>query len=224
MIDILGFGQMIKNLSPADSDKKITKWIGIVKKICGELNIKNYQLISDTLFIGVGKNKSDLNTLVEASRQLLSTCIAASIPIRGAISFGDYTWSSDLVYGKAVILAHELEMNQEWVGISCTSGIAIPEHCENLICYAIPFKNGPNRMGAVVVWDVPSYEELVRYLSKGGLAKSDEPLTAEWFSRVEKTILFSMYIKIAKKMEWSNLTFGGFSPLHSISKYFEEIL
>jgi hypothetical protein len=224
VVDILGFGQMVNNLSPSDLDEKMNTWIDIVKGTCESLEIENYQLISDTLFIGVGNENSDLSQLAMASRELLNSCVCKSIPIRGAISSGDYIWSKELVYGKAVIDAHELEMNQDWVGISCIVGTRIPDTCENLICYSIPFKKGPSRVLAAVVWDVPYYEDLISYLSSGGLTNSDHVLTADWFARIEKTILFSMYIKLSNKLGFPRDYFGGFSPLHSISKYFESTL
>lgn len=224
VVDILGFGQMIKNLSERDLNTKIDTWITIVKETCKSLNIQNYQLISDTLFIGVGDKESDLTQIVDTSKELLNRCVSKSIPIRGAISFGEYIWSEELVYGKAVISAHELELNQDWVGISCIEGIAIPKDCENLICYALPLKKGANRMGAAVTWNVPSYEDLVCYLSSGGLANSDEVLNADWFTRIEKTILFSMYMKLSKKYGFPQDKMGGVSPIHLISKHFEETL
>ncbi|WP_299004416.1 hypothetical protein [uncultured Shewanella sp.] len=151
ILDILGFSQMIENLSEDDLRLKIDKWIGIVRDICKSHDIENYQLISDTLFIGVGESDSDLIQVVNASRDLLNTCVKESIPLRGTISFGEYTWSNELVYGKAVISAHELEMKQNWVGISCVEGIKIPEGCTNLISYALPLKKGDNRIGASVI-------------------------------------------------------------------------
>ncbi|MFB9885079.1 hypothetical protein [Balneatrix alpica] len=224
VVDILGFGQMIKNLPEDDLNLKIEKWISIVKSVCDSYDLKNYQLISDTLFIGVGDSDSELIQVVNASRELLNKSVKESIPLRGAISFGDYTWSDELVYGKAVISAHELEMKQDWVGIACIEGIKIPNGCANLICYALPLKKSDNRMGASVIWDVPEYEDLIYYLSTGGLCLPDKALSADWFARVEKTILYSMYIKLAKKYSFPQKEFGGVSPLHSISKHFEETL
>ena len=215
---------MIKNLSDSELNAKIDTWISIVKEICASLNIERYQLISDTLFIGVGEDEEDLCKIVSAGRELLNKCVIKSIPLRGAISFGNYTWSDDLVYGKAVINAHELEMNQDWVGISCVEGIKIPNSCNYLICYSIPLKQGVSRVGVVITWDVPSYTDLASYLSKGGLAKTTDALKADWFTRIEKTILFSMYIKVSEKYGFPEDKFGGFSPLHAINEHFEKTL
>ncbi|MFA5906849.1 MAG: hypothetical protein WC836_23160 [Desulfobacula sp.] len=225
MVDILGFGKIVQNLPNKTLTEKIDSWVSIVQRICSEHSVSQYQLISDTLFIGAGHNDSDLLKIIKISSSLLNICIPKSIPLRGSISFGDYTWSTELVYGKAVIEAHTHEMAQDWIGISCASSVPLSEKSEswqNMTCYPVPMKNGPLQFLPAVNWNVPDYDELLDLLTRGGLTKNDEKLSHPWLNRAEKTVMFSMYRDIASMTKIPPHKFGGFGALHSIHEYFKE--
>lgn len=227
IVDILGFGKIVKNLPNETLSEKIDSWISIARQVCRENSVSQYQLLSDTLFIGTGDNESDLLKLINISSSLLNICIPESIPLRGAISFGDYTWSPDLVYGKAVIDAHTHEVAQDWIGISCSSDVKIPKQSvswENMTCYPVPMKNGPIQFLPAVNWNVPRYSDLLDFLTRGGLTERDDKLSYSWLNRAEKAVMFSMYRDIAGIKQIAPQGFGGFGALHSIHEYFNEAL
>jgi len=218
LVDLLGFENIVKNLDKEELAGRIDEWVALAKESVEQNNLSNLLLLSDTLFIGTGNTNKDLGNLIAASKHLLNKSILSSLPVRGAISFGHYEWGN-LVYGQAVIDAHSLESQQNWVGIACQNNLP---HIESywgsgsLICYPVPKKSGFIQLAPVVDWDVPDMDNLMKLLSKGGLTKKDETLTHPWMDKIEKTISFSLYKKIVQKAGASYKEFHGFSSMQTI--------
>jgi len=105
--DILGFGNIVRNSNEVDLVARINSWTTIVDSLAHQHGIDNIQLISDTVFAYTESSTAGLRKLVEFSRLLLNQGVQQSLPIRGAITHGDFDWGR-LTYGIAVITAHEL--------------------------------------------------------------------------------------------------------------------
>ncbi len=213
--DILGFSKIIENLEEKGILERIEEWIEIIEKLAKTYDISNYSLLSDTLFVSVDDTTESLNKLVDFSRTLLNTCVSHSLPIRGAISFGTYNWGK-LVYGKAVISAHKLEIEQNWIGITCDNNITNVEQLWNfnkLICYSAPKKKSAIQLHPVIDWDIPKIEDLTSLISKRGLTKNGETMNWEWLEKINNTIIFKLYKEYIKNNNLSPERYHGLTSL-----------
>ena len=74
-VDLLGFSEIIKNLGQDAANLKIESWVKLVEKLVIKHKLEKYQLLSDTLFIGLEDNVADLNKIIEFSRDLLNNSV-----------------------------------------------------------------------------------------------------------------------------------------------------
>jgi hypothetical protein len=199
--DVLGFSKIVENSAGQDLEWHVDSWLELVAEATQKAGLKEEpQLISDTVFACAGPSPGGLQSLVRFARHLLEGGIEDSLLLRGAITFGPYRWGR-LTYGRAVIAAHQLEMRQDWIGISCND---IPEGeatwgPEGLVCYPPPFKDGAIQLHPVVVWDVPSSRNLQRASMGDPLIKAGEVLQWPWLRRLRHTNDFGTYLKTLPK-------------------------
>ena len=116
--DVLGFSNIVKNLPSAKLEERVDTWINLVKNSKNDAEIEKLQLISDTVFALEDDSEDGFKRLLEFSKLLLERGMETFFPIRGAIARGDLSWSN-LIYGKALLDAYELERSLEWIGIAC---------------------------------------------------------------------------------------------------------
>jgi len=168
LFDILGFKNLINHDNLEDIYKVFLKVSSMIndyrdtQKHLGALmepkivSMINY---SDTFLIYT-KNIDGLeqSSIDEVFHVLLAACdflfIAANeseLPIRGAISVGDIILSDDVVIGKPIVEAYEMEQQQEWIGCMVSSNAlgaissgAKDNHIKDLaiVEYEIPCKKG----------------------------------------------------------------------------------
>lgn len=108
--DILGFSQIVNSLSLMELKKRLIVWGSLVEKLITKYKIKKYLLVSDSLSI-CANSKDELILLINFCRELLEDGVNNSLPIRGAITYGEYNWEEN-IYGKAVTNAIDLEKNK----------------------------------------------------------------------------------------------------------------
>lgn len=222
IVDILGFSNIVNNLPSIELSVRIQEWVDLVKELTSKFKIERFQLMSDTLFIGMSDSSTDsLRKLVSFSKDLLEKSLEKAIPLKGAITYGEYAWG-DLIYGKAVISAHDLEVKQNWVGI--TLDIPVQNIDElfkdySLICYMSPLKSGPLKLFPVVSWNIPDLGHLSSSLIKSGLAKKGQTLEHTWIEKINNTIIFKLYLKLLHLNKESADKFYGFSTLHSLDMF-----
>lgn len=222
--DILGFSEIVKSLSELDDqtilDKRIEQWVSIVKNLTKKYEIDNqYTLLSDTLFLGIDHDDEKLSKLLYFCQELLETSIGNSIPIRGAICYGSYSFEKDIIYGKAVIEAHELEQKQNWIGIILDNKIIC--HIPNLtICYPVPMKSQEKIiLYKAISWNVPHFEKLAGLLSANGLGGTPgkgKILDWSWGDKIGNTITFGIYLDALKQKKLDGKEFWGHHPMHFI--------
>lgn len=199
IVDISGFSNIVKNLTPYALTKRIKEWVEIVEKLAEKHKLVKYQTISDTLFV----TTTELKDLVIFSKDLLQQTINSSLLIRGAISYGDINWER-MIYGKPVIASHELEQNQDWLGITLDSSIPISEtdklYQEKLIIsYIVPLKMGLYTPYPTIVWKIPNTFTLIKLFTSKGLTQKKDCLDWKIMRKINNTILFSEYCKYANK-------------------------
>jgi hypothetical protein len=208
--DLLGFGKIVKNLSDEEMRARVQGWVDLVRSSMQAERIEQFQLISDTVFAATPSTSEGLGQLVGLGRRLLNDGIHKSLPLRGAIVHGTYTWGHDLIYGKAVIDAHMLEMSQNWIGIACEPNLPHSNDHRGfgkLIGYMPPKKRGPGMTQPVVDWDVPPIKTLTELVGQGGLLRDGEDYTWELLDKVNNTSSFAMYkhsVRVAEKDPASN--------------------
>lgn len=221
MGDVLGFSNIVSNLADVELESRIKNIANLVKEAAEEAGIssQSFQLMSDTIFAYSISSVTGLESLIKFSRLLLNKGIERSVPIRGAISFGELVWNendSPTIYGKAVIDAHSLEKKQEWMGVICSLNLPhLQTLTDHIVFYPPPMKTGKIQIYGVVRWDVPTSEQLLKYLCLDGLTKEGEHLTWEHFGyKIQNTILFGCYLKLlsAKKITALN-SFYGYLPI-----------
>lgn len=220
--DLLGFSSIVKSLTPDVLDKRILDWTSLVKEAATTHNISKYQLLSDTVFAAVSNSQNDLSNLINFARHLLNNGIPRSLPIRGAISSGQFNWGN-LVYGRAVIEAHDLEKKQNWVGVTLQDNSIITEQDYiklGIVCYAVPMTpNNPIQLYPAVSWNVPTFEELGSLLQRdglGGVPGIGKVLDWNWGDKVANTTIFGLYIKALSETKRETSKFHGYHPVHFI--------
>ncbi|NGZ07631.1 MAG: hypothetical protein G8237_14900 [Magnetococcales bacterium] len=210
--DMMGFSKMVRNLSQEQLAVRVKEWVDLVCDAAKKFNIDDIKLISDTIFVFVEPGKNNFENLVCFSREILLGGIQNSFPIRGAIVYGEVAWGS-VIYGQAVIDAHELEQSQNWIGIACAANIVGVDSLwsiDRLICYPVPKKQGAIQQYPVVSWDVPDLGVIMRLLMGGGLTKTGEVIDWRLGEILNNTIMFGLYQKlvIANKQ---NVSLGNLS-------------
>ena len=196
--DVLGFSRLVTNLDHRELDERLRNWVRLVEQVRVEVGIQDSRLISDTIFVRDDDSSEGLLRLLSYSKSLLERGLANHLPIRGAISRGRLTWGT-LTYGKAVIRGHELERQQDWIGIACEPGMKdIPWSWDLVCCYPVPKKTGAIQRGPAVVWDIPASADLMQQCIGGGLMKARETFTWELHSKLANTLAFSEYVRNAK--------------------------
>lgn len=116
--DVLGFSAMISNTPAARIEPRIEQWVSLVEHAKTRSAVSRCHLFSDTVFAATPSSEDGLRSLVSFARELLTTGAEQSFFVRGGIVHGAYSWGA-LTYGQAVIEAHKLEADQNWIGVAC---------------------------------------------------------------------------------------------------------
>lgn len=214
--DLLGFANITKNLNSDELTHKMDQWVSIVKTCARNSGIKKYQLISDTIFAATNDDIAELSKLVNFAEGLLNTCILQSLLIRGAIVHGDFVFNDAFVYGNAVIRAHILEQQQQWIGVmidDSSDSLTLQNYIDmHLICYPVPMHSADVRLYPAIHWKIPQYEDLSTYSTTGGLTYIGETLNWRWGTKIQNTILFNLYAKFIQDNKIPpNIFKGGFN-------------
>jgi len=223
--DILGFSNIVESLHQNTLEKKIANWSTLVKDSAETSGVNRFQLVSDTVFA----TSSKLETLILFARQLLNNGINESLPIRGAISYGEFKWG-ELVYGRAVIAAHELETKQNWIGVIVDHSVNFTESYEKLglVCYPVPTQSHDEiRLFSALQWDVPTFEALSSKLTNDGLGGplgKGKTLNWDWGNKVGNTVLFGIYLKALETQKKPANKFYGIHPIHHIDLTLQALL
>lgn len=90
-------------------------------RVVGDVSIKS---ISDTIVFFTPCSEMEINTAIEIHGSLcqwaIPESIAAEIPVRGAISYGEYETKDNIFVGKAVDEAAAWHEQSDWIGVHLT--------------------------------------------------------------------------------------------------------
>jgi hypothetical protein len=205
-------------LSPERLDERISQWVEFVNAKAAECGIERLQLISDTVFTSAPSTVDGLGQMVRFARIMLSDGLINLFPIRGAIVHGAYSWGS-LLYGPAVIEAHELEVSQNWIGVACTPGLPHVDAMwalDKLICYSPPLKSGPIKSRPVVSWQIPSTSDLAKFAVRSSSMQDGEILTGELGEKINNTAQLALYQRFLRLKNGNPAQFYGLVPVHAL--------
>ncbi|MDD5219801.1 MAG: hypothetical protein PHV11_04445 [Candidatus Bipolaricaulis sp.] len=219
IVDVLGFSSIVSNTRPNHLDQRVADWIDLANALGIKHGINRLQFISDTLFAATPGQQADLLRLVAYARDLLQQGLAASLPVRGAISHGSFVWGN-LTYGPAVLQAHQLENKQDWVGVATTHVPHLDRAwgLDTLVCYPVPCHRGRVELYPAVAWDVPCFADTAKHLCEGGLTRPGEELPWEWARKVTNTVLFGCYLRFLSMTGGSAASFTGLSPVQFLEQ------
>ena len=220
VVDILGFSNMIENLSGDEQTQRIADWIYLVESTRCLSNVQEIQLISDTLFVREEDSVDGLARLLTFAQLLLERGIENSFPLRGAVVHGDAAWGR-LTYGRAVIQAHQVERSLDWIGIACAPNLPRLDSMWdwNLVAvYPVPRKSGLTQLMPAISWNMPSSDELLRKASGKGLMAEGELYRWEIVSKVERTVQFGMYLRIGRSHRLNPKLYRGWFPMHILEE------
>lgn len=222
--DLLGFKNIIENLSAHEASQRVKIWIDFVNGLASHYQITRYQFFSDTI-VATGT----LQNLIGFSQELLSSGIEKSLLIRGAISYGEFSWiEREILYGNALLEAYKLQESQDWIGVSVLNKNPVEEHVsDELVTYPCPLKKGAVRLHDVVKWVVPISQELFSLMTKNGFTKNGELLAWDTFmNKAANTALFGWYLRTMKQFPDIDLStkFRGLHPIQFMEYAVEEEL
>lgn len=202
-LDILGFKDLVKNNdtealfsiynnSIVALNKFLqTEWNGDYRPPhVREPVIKTF-IVSDSIVIYSEKNDiASFLKIVSYIHSLIGNLIVEGLPVRGALSFGDFidfsSIGQNILLGKSIVKSYELEIRQQWAGCviddSCFEHFGFdvnhdPIHpylkdWHSFIKYDVPLKSGgdysQNSSHYVINWPLVFLEERmqVRFLSR----------------------------------------------------------
>lgn len=222
LVDILGFSKIVESLNDNELDKRINEWVDLVRSLTNKYSITKYNLLSDTLFVNFD---NDLSKTIKFSKELIEKSTFKCIPLRGAATFGEIIFG-DFIYGKAVIKAHKLEMNQKWIGIVFDRNIPDIENYyghDKLLNYAVPMKSGYVKVYPVLSWEVPEVIELVKCLNGPGLNDKEHRICQNVLEILTNTSIFKTQRNL-KKVSNDNFKEPGHPPSHFVEQLEKIIL
>jgi hypothetical protein len=148
----------------------------------------------------VNNDKLELKKLIKFSKILLAEGIKIAIPMRGAISFGQYNWG-ELIYGKAVLAAHRLEKIQKWIGIVIDLEILIENEEAfdlGLKQYFVPILNDESKLYYTVIWNIPFFHELSYSLALKTSHTKHLPYDKFSLEKIKNTAIFGDHLRKEK--------------------------
>ena len=144
-----------------------------INEFRGKQTITNVISISDTIAMftaGSAKNAIEIHTQICA--WLLGYALKQRIPLRGAISYGQYMRKDNIMLGYAVDEAASWHESTNWIGVILTPSADIRIKNNELKAITeynqIPFKNSVKHLCKCVDWSFDDIDELQEIIySKG---------------------------------------------------------
>ena len=218
VVDILGFSEIINNLDGEDQSQRIADWLSLVETTQHETNVKQTQLISDTLFVREEDSIEGLSRLLRFAQLLLERGLEMNFPLRGSIVHGDAAWGH-LTYGKAVMDAHTMERSLDWIGIACSPDLPDLNGLwgwDTVVRYPVPRKVGDLEILGAVTWEVPELPQLFLLATDSGLVDEDENASWGVVAKLERTNQFGTYLRIGRLAGTNPGLSPGYFPMQII--------
>lgn len=152
----------------------ITKEYMDLPELRGKSNITSVLSISDT--IAIFSSASPLIAIEIHARVcswLIGYALSQGIPLRGAISYGEYSIKDNIMLGYAVDESASWHESTDWIGVILTPSakyqIDFHHNIKNVIHYQqIPFKKSVRNLDLCVQWNYEDRKELYKVIQKKG--------------------------------------------------------
>lgn len=223
--DLLGFAKLASNLSMEELSKRYKEWGAIVEEAKKHAKLEFCFCFSDTVFAATPFTKEGLQTLLIFARDLLNLGVRKYLPVRGGISWGDYEWEESHILGSAVVKSYKIEQMQDWIGVVCDHSAPHADELfavDSLVCYPFPMKGQSMRLWPVLVWNIPSGNELVKFSVMNGLTKKGEELNWDWGRKISNTLEFKLYLRLLTQKKLDPRQFYETLPLIAIETQLTE--
>ena len=187
MFDILGFKNLLERVGVKPLVKSIHQLIRAAKGLVIDLELDplSVYVYQDTICILTeGTSRQELDDLVYYSGILTGVAYYQGLYLRGAITKGEVYRDSNLIIGKAIIRAYQMEQAQEWIGTW------IDDECIDAYPGLFPYPPKPGVHPIVIPWEIPM---------KGGKVKKNYALN--WTAIIAQTEMISGF-----KEAWSRMT------------------
>ncbi len=144
MFDVLGFSKKLADIRVEEMNKlyqvlakrvnSISGFIAMVPNVSGHIGVCSRDIdshyFSDT-FILWTKALSDptARLFTELVSDLICDGIEMNLPLRGTITYGDLILDkpTNTFIGEPIIEAHNIEVNQDWIGVSFGKSVSANE-------------------------------------------------------------------------------------------------
>ena len=198
MMDVLGFNSRTKDLDLAEARDTVigplfmaaanTQKIVMedLRRVPVEFPLE-YLFFADTVVLYLPcaadtffDNRSlVLESMVFACSIMTATSIWLNIPLRGAIAYGECIICRNPLYilGKPFLEAHELELKQNWAGVSLCSSAErywTARFGQQVVSWEIPLKCGPTQRLAVN-WPINSARPNIQTIEAGTIREGPTP-------------------------------------------------
>jgi hypothetical protein len=155
----------------------------------GKSNITSVLSISDTIAIfSSAPPEIAIEIHAKICSWLLEYALSQEMPLRGAISYGEYSIKDNIMLGYAVDESASWHETIDWIGVILTPSakFQIDSHqIQNVVKYHhIPFKKTMKNLDLCIQWKYADKEELKRIIQKKG------PHIPEIASKYLNTLLF----------------------------------
>jgi hypothetical protein len=126
LFDVLGFSERVMRGAVGEG---LDAYVNTVVHISQHGKQLGTILFSDTVVLYTFEDSEDsFNDIIGASCQLFHDLLMADVPVRGAISYGEFLRSEDerhgtVIAGRPIIDAYFYESRQQWIGIMLTPSL-----------------------------------------------------------------------------------------------------
>jgi hypothetical protein len=173
LFDILGFSNMVKKYQldkiweAYNYLKSTTSFMKDNIESIFKSKLVNIEMFSDTFLMCTAncynqtKKDACFNALLGVCDGLFQSAIINKMPIRGAITYGEVIVNDNVIIGKPIVEAYEMEQKQDWMGcwindnaIKKVGSKLLDRHEKGklIIKYKVPFKSGEIKECYVFNW------------------------------------------------------------------------
>jgi hypothetical protein len=168
--DILGFKRIVETATLewiVEAFELVLKKVQAasqLQRVWGEEPRLCFKVFSDSIFVWTDDDSKECFLEIALfAHQLIMSCINTGICIRGSITRGELYAKGDIIVGKAIVRAYQLEQLQRWVGCWIDPDLLsdneivgqLELHEPHLfMTYDIPTKDGFRNNQYVINWSI----------------------------------------------------------------------
>jgi hypothetical protein len=153
--------------------KIISQEYSNIEELRGKEEITKVISVSDTIVLFTsGPSNVVIEIHAKICAWLLPYALELELPLRGAISYGEYSTKANIMVGYAVDEAASWHETTDWIGVVLTPSAQMKLNNQELVGVTsyenIPFKNGTKNLQKCVDWNFRDMDRLFDVISKKG--------------------------------------------------------